>query len=162
MNILETIEGMFEGKVPSPKPAETPAIDAKTLDTMARTLWGEDCGGGVYGMRAVACVIMNRAAHPRWWGTDPLSVCLAPKQFSCWNADSDPKSDHARMLAVTAADPMFVAAQNVAAAALSGQLPDITHSADSYYALTIPAPAWAKPEQHTITIGGQAFYRTEI
>ena len=36
-----------------------------TNDVLARTLWAEARGEGQAGMEAVACVILNRAAHPR-------------------------------------------------------------------------------------------------
>ena len=59
-------------------------MTATAADTLARTLWGEARNQGQCGMAAVAHVVLNRAAHPRWWGHDIISVCRAPEQFSCW------------------------------------------------------------------------------
>ena len=126
-------------------------------DTLARTLWGEARGCGAAGMRHVASVILNRAAHPRWWGHDVASVCLAPEQFSCWNV-GDP--NRAKLLAVTSADPWFSIAQGIAGAALSGGNPDETHGADSYYALSMETPpAWTKSAVHTYSDGWHSFWR---
>jgi hypothetical protein len=41
---------------------------------LARTAWGENRGGGQVGLQSVINVIMNRAAHPGWWGTTPIGV----------------------------------------------------------------------------------------
>ncbi len=133
------------------------AVDPQ--DVVARTIWGEARGDGVDGMTAVACVIMNRAHHPRWWGADPVMVCTKPWQFSCWN-EGDP--NRAKLIAVTDADPQFREALAIAARALADQLPDITHGADSYYALGTPKPDWVWGATETAVIGSQAFYRTEL
>lgn len=126
---------------------------------MARTLWGEARGEGVAGMTAVACVIMNRARHPRWWGNTPDSVCTKPYQFSCWLPD-DP--NRAKLLAVTDTDAQFAEALDITARAIDGLVADVTGNADSYYALGTPQPVWAATAIHTATIGGQAFFRTEL
>ncbi len=128
-------------------------------DIMARTIYGEDRGGGREGMEAVASVILNRAAHPRWWGTDIASVCQKPYQFSCWNAD-DP--NRAKIEAATGADPMFTLALLIAERAIDGKLIDRTDGADSYYAFGTPEPDWAKGLTPTALIGGQRFYRVEL
>jgi len=130
------------------------------LDVLARTLWGEARGAGVTGMKHVASVILNRAAHPRWWGTDVRSVCLKPYQFSCWNAD-DPNLP--KMRAVTVADRNFSDARYIAGQALAGAVVDETGGADSYYALSMPRPpAWAAEAAHTMSDGFHAFWRVEL
>lgn len=133
--------------------ARTPA------DVLARTLWAEARSEGVAGMEAVASVILTRAAHPGWWGHDVMGVCLAPQQFSCWNA-SDPQHDAIR--SVTAADPLFREAQAVAAAALAGTLVDRTHGADSYANLADCHPAWAKGRVPCAVIGHHTFFRLRV
>src|SRR5271168_1942669 len=57
------------------------------VQILARTAWGEDRSGSVLGMQAVINAIMNRVAHPSWWGTSALSVCLMREQFDCWLPD---------------------------------------------------------------------------
>jgi spore germination cell wall hydrolase CwlJ-like protein len=142
----------------SPPPA-APATDPAVLDTFARTIWGEARGEGQPGMEAVACVIRNRVRHPRWWGRDFSSVCLAHSQFSCWNA-GDPNLPKLR--AVTDADPQFKIALKVADAAASGTLVDPTGNADSYFAVGTPEPFWVQHATYTCTIGDHAFYRVEL
>ena len=132
---------------------------ADPVDVLSRTIYGEDRGGGREGMEAVASVILNRAAHPRWWGTDVVSVCLKPAQFSCWNAD-DP--NRAKIEAATGADPAFTIALSVADAAVTGRLLDPTDGADSYFAFGTPEPDWARGLVPTALIGGQRFYRVEL
>ncbi len=136
------------------------AADPMTpLSVVARTLWGEARGDGVPGMHAVANVIGNRVRNPRWWGRDWIGVCTKPWQFSCWN-EGDP--NRAKLLAVTAADPEYAEAIDIARRAIAGELPDITDNADSYYAIGSPAPFWVTSATFTAQIGRQLFYRTEL
>ena len=128
---------------------------ASDIDIMARTIWGEDRGGGALGMEAVAWVIKNRANYPCWWGHDIQSVCKAREQFDCWN-NNDP--NYPKILAVTASTPSFALAQSVAQGVLDGSIPDPTGGAVNYYAKTISAPAWAKGKTATADIGGQLFF----
>lgn len=128
------------------------------VDTLARTMWGEARSCGAPGMRHVASVILNRAAHPAWWGRSVVSVCLQPWQFSCRNGN-DP--NRAKLLAVTAADPDFVLALKIAQQAVNGELLDQTDGADSYYALSMHTPpAWAASAIHTMSDGWHSFFRT--
>jgi hypothetical protein len=127
------------------------------IDTMARTVWGEARGEGVAGMQAVASVILNRAAHPGWRGSDVASCCTHPYQFSCW-LPGDP--NRAKLLAVTADDPQFFQALAIATDALAGMLPDVTGGADSYYATGTPEPIWAVGLTPCAVIGRHQFYRT--
>ena len=61
--------------------------------TIALTLFGEASGESTEGKRAVASVIWTRALLTRARGdTNRLvAVCLAPKQFSCWNDGRRPR-----------------------------------------------------------------------
>jgi hypothetical protein len=108
-------------------------------------------------MQAVMSVVLNRARSGiGWWGNDIRSVCLAREQFSCWNADSPELSE---MRAVTVADEAFSVAMNLAELAVQGILPDNTNGSDSYFAVSIPAPAWAAADKFTVQIGAQRYYR---
>ena len=53
-------------------------------------------------------------------------------------------------------------ALKIAELAMEDDLPDNTRGADSYFAVSIPAPSWAKENEFTIQIGRQRFYRTEL
>jgi hypothetical protein len=126
--------------------------------TVARTIWGEARSGGFAGMRHVACVIANRVKNPGWWGHDFQSVCMAPYQFSCWNAD-DPNRE--KMETVGIDDPWFVQAWQIAKDTVSGRLADQTHGADSYYAHSMAvAPTWAKTAKRVYSDGWHDFYIT--
>ena len=134
-------------------------IDMKDArQVLAATLWGEARGEEDQGMDAVACVVMNRARRPRWWGRTVLECATHPWQFSCW-LKQDP--NRAKMLALTETDPAYAQALAIADLAIKGALVDITHGADSYYAVTTPEPNWAKGLTPVATIGHHAFYRTE-
>jgi N-acetylmuramoyl-L-alanine amidase len=129
-----------------------------TIDTLARTLWGQARGCGAAGMSHVANVILNRADHPSWWGHTIAGVCTQPYQFSCRNI-GDPNRQ--KLLTVTTADPEFVAAMSIAREAVAGRLGDMTNGADSYYALSMSTPpAWAAKAVRTTSDGWHAFYRT--
>ncbi len=131
-----------------------------SVDTLARTLWGEARGCGIGGMSHVANVIVNRADSPRWWGDDITSVCRAPHQFSCWNID-DP--NHDKLLAVGANDREFVEAVSIAWKAIGRKLIDATDGADSYYALSMEEPpAWAERATQTFADGHHVFMRVEL
>lgn len=135
------------------------AAASLAVDTLARTMWGEARGCGAAGMAAVACVVMNRARHGRWWGHTVEEVCLHPYQFSCWNA-RDP--NRAKVLAVGRADIQFCTALDIAQRAVAGLLPDLTAGADSYYALTMPRPpAWAERAAETYRDRWHVFLRLE-
>lgn len=130
----------------------------QSIDTLARTLWGEARGCGATGMRHVANVIVNRAQHPSWWGNNIIAVCLQPYQFSCRNPGD---SNRAKLMAVTMADRDFVIAMDIARQAVAGNLPDETWGADSYFALSMAhPPAWAAKAVKTFSDGWHVFYRT--
>lgn len=135
------------------------AHDEQIADTMARTIWGEARGCGVIAMRGVACVILNRAAHPKWWGSDIVSCCTAPWQFSCWNRN-DPNC--ALCEAVDTSNRWFVIALEIARQAAQGKLRDITNGADHYYALSMKKPpAWASRGTEVYRDGYHAFHQLE-
>lgn len=147
-------------KPKTPRPKRAPAIPAMdTLDVLARTIWAEARSEGDIGMEAVASVILNRAAHPRWWGGDVREVCLAPLQFSCWNL-RDPQHD--RIRSVTEADPLFRKAQDVARRALAGEVEDRTGGADHYFNPAAANPSWARGREASAVIGAHRFLRLEI
>lgn len=129
-----------------------------SVDVLARTGWAENRSGGIEGMQSVINAILNRAAHPCWWGRDVISVCLKPWQFSSWN-ENDP--NRAKLLAITADDPQFSEALKIAARAVLGTLPDLTDGSDSYYAASMETePEWAAKSIFTVELAGQRFYRT--
>ncbi len=145
---------------PAPAAAALPStpVDA---DTLARTLWGEARGEGEAGMRAVAFVVLNRAARRTYWGATVGAVCRKPYQFSCWNA-TDPNLY--KVLTVTPNDPQFRQALDIAVALLAdarGLVPaaDPTGGATHYHARGLPQlPRWAVGHTACARIGRHVFY----
>jgi hypothetical protein len=129
-------------------------------DILARTLWGEARGEPQAGIEAVASVILNRvriaeAKGGYWWGTDVISVCQKPYQFSCWNK-SDPS--YSKLIAVTESNKYFVQCLMFARRALAGQIRDITKGATHYHADYV-SPYWIIGHAPTLTIGRHIFYK---
>jgi spore germination cell wall hydrolase CwlJ-like protein len=129
-----------------------PSVEAiapeDTARVVALTAVGEASNQGYNGMQGVINTVVNRARHPGWWGDTLRDVCLAKEQYDCWMAGPDRE----RMLAIPADDAVYQQALTLAKLAVSDVLPDITGGADSYYAVTIPAPAWASAEGTTFTV----------
>src|ERR1019366_3489695 len=106
-----------------------------SLDTLARTLYGEACGEGEAGMVAVASVILNRIALSEplggrhWYGFDIRSVCRAIGQFSCWLPVNRNRS---KLLEIDDRNPEFRLALAIAADAIAGRIEDTTYSATSF------------------------------
>ncbi|MGF1609740.1 MAG: cell wall hydrolase [Kiloniellales bacterium] len=135
-------------------PGFDPGRASQEVDIVARTIWGEARGEGNRGMQAVANVIANRAARPGWWGSDFISVCMKPYQFSAWNSN-DPNSGKAAR--VTEADAQFRVALDLAGKAVAGVLPDITGGATHYHTHAV-SPGWASSLRKTADIGNHVFY----
>ncbi len=130
-----------------------------SVDVLARTLWGEARGEGAEGMKAVACVILNRVKVAQekgrfWWGNNIIQVCQKPYQFSCWNR-SDP--NFRKLQSVDKEDLYFATALRIARRAVAGVLDDITGDATHYHAANIK-PYWAQGKTPTIMIGHHKFY----
>lgn len=135
---------------------------ASDLAILARTVFGEARGQEFTGQVAVAWTVRNRAARPDRFGKTIAAVCLAPKQFSCWNRD-DPT--FVRMVTVESPDPAYVAALAAAGLVLTERMPDPTLGADHYFTVAAPRegmpwpPAWSRAMKRTVTIGDHVFYK---
>lgn len=137
------------------------------INILARTLYGEARGEGYEGMRAVACVVMNRCKiaedfyekrrhyHPLFGDGSPASACRVPWQFSCWNPD-DPNCDVIQNL--PDGDPIYAQALEIASEAVNGSLTDITNGATYYYAKGSPEPKWAAGKSPCVIIGHHLFF----
>lgn len=120
------------------------------------TLWGEIRGGSKEAKQNVGQVIKNRyvalkAHHPHaTW----REICLAPLQFSCWNADDVNRSkivatnNHFRT-------PSWKECAEVAWELMHGTNPDRVKGAKNYYANSaLQPPKWAeKPAVITLDDG---------
>jgi len=125
-------------------------------EVLAKTLYGENRGGGEEGMHSVANVIVNRSKNPSWWGDDIRSVCLKPAQFSCWNSN-DP--NYEVVINVTTEDAIYTLALDIADQAIGGTLEDITDGATYYFAKSMTHwPKWAIDHTPCADIAGQLFF----
>lgn len=135
-------------------------------DVLALTLDAEARSGGPMSMLAVGGVIRNRAA---WgpWGRSMRAVCLAPRQFSCWNPGTD--RNHVRLVDLAeeiaaGRTPEVLKTAYEIADALAGDVDDLSNGADHYYAPAgmVPpgrVPKWAVNRTPTAHIGGHLFFR---
>lgn len=143
------------------------------MQALICTLFGEAANEPVEGQIAVANVIRNRAAHPRWWGRDIRGVCLAKSQFSCW---WERNQNTARVYALaealirrqdaTSSRTVLSQLHWIAAGVVDGLLIDNTQSADHYLTDWLyrsdKCPAWAKRKPPVARIGAHVFFRLEI
>ncbi|MBN9565445.1 MAG: cell wall hydrolase [Alphaproteobacteria bacterium] len=128
-------------------------------DTIYGEARGEYCrpSGGLPSLIAVANVIMNRVKDPKRFGNTVEEVCLAKKQFSCWN-DSDPNL-LLLSLPTRFKEPIWCVALNVAQKVSDGLWPDLTKGSNHYHSTSITAPEWAAGVKPTIQIGAHIFYK---
>ena len=151
---------------------------AAELEVVARTVWAEARGEDRLGREAVAAVIANRAKlaaryrtkhghnHPLFGDGSLVAACQAHwrdvYQFTCWSP-RDP--NYAKMLAITAANPVYAESLEIAVAAAHGRLDDPTAAATHY--LNIPVtkqlygqlPGWVNSMVQTAEIGDHTFFR---
>lgn len=142
-------------------------LDLETLPDrviVALTIFGEARGEPVEGQIAVGCVIRNRFKaqnnQTAKWG----AICLAPKQFSCFNP-TDPNFAVVQRAASTLLSafppPMLHQAEWLADGILSGAALDVTHGATHYLTRALYAspacPSWAQGKSLTTMIGGHVF-----
>ncbi len=131
-----------------------PQADSDSLDTVARTIFGEARGENRGGRIAVAWVIRNRVSEPGWWGDDYVSVCRKAWQFSCWN-QGDP--NYELLLRVDDSNAVFRECLDVADDVVSGRAPDPTYGATHYHHQAIQ-PTWSVDAEPSVRIGVHVFY----
>lgn len=139
-------------------------------DVMIRTIAGEAGREGEVGQAAVAHVIMNRVADPRW-GDNPAEVSLQLKQFSAWNSGVGGNSLPTNLEEGSAE---YERIGRIVDGVAAGQIPDVTGGATHYYSpkgmaahvaageQTNEVPAWLSRESQArghqnVQIGGHIF-----
>ena len=143
--------------VPVPDPDKPPA-EQTTEMLLAMLLWGEARGEGLIGMRAVAQVVANRVRRGGWFGRGWRDVMLKPYQFSCFLPD-DPQAGWLLKPLAHGSSETWQKCLFVAREALEQRLPDVVDGATHYYAVSIPAPRWAKEMTFVRQLGRHRFYR---
>lgn len=125
-------------------------------EVAALTIWKEARGEPFRDKLGIAYVILNRAAHPRWWGGSVLEVCMKPSQFSCWN-DNDPNY----LLKPDDRDASWHDARYAWELARTGGLPDPTHGADHYHTISVQ-PGWSLGKTPTYIGRRTKFFKLEL
>jgi conjugal transfer mating pair stabilization protein TraG len=107
----------------------TPQLSNYDRDVMIRTIAGEAGRESDAGQAAVAHVIMNRVADPRW-GDNPAEVSLQMKQFSAWNSGVGGNSLPTNLEEGSAE---YERIGRIVDGVAAGQIPDVTGGATHYY-----------------------------
>lgn len=115
---------------------------------LALTLLAEARGEGVRGMEAVAMVIKQRMTNR---SQTAKQVCLAPKQFSCWNGRSRAELEYL-WRSPAAPDAIGVVRR------FDELDPAAIDYADHYCTVRI-TPYWALDQQPVAVIGNHKFFR---
>lgn len=137
-------------------------LDFTTLsdeDYLWLTLWGEARGEQDGAKLAVACVIRNRVHDPKCrWGRDYRTVCLAPKQFSCWNVN-DPNY---KRLIHQEFDESAASCKIIATGVYTELVKDVTDGCNHYCTRKLyetAPPSWAKGREPDKEFGSQVFFK---
>lgn len=125
-------------------PVQKFTVSVSAREIVAATLILEAGGEGQIGMEAVREVINNRAGKNK----TEISVCLARKQFSCWN-NITPE----RGIYIAKKHPKW----NLALSIVNGRT-NHTKGATHYHAHSV-SPSWAKKLHKTVTIKNHTFYK---
>lgn len=124
------------------------------LLALAGTLYGEIRGGTPEQRQNIAQVILNRHTQS---GMSVKDVCLARKQFSCWNLDN---VNRGKILYADRLDPKnWAIALDAAHAALSGANPNRIKDCTHYFAASMSSvPWWCKPGYYVILNDGASIF----
>ena len=131
----------------------------ENLKILALTLYGEARGEPIEGIIAVGCVIRNRVILNK---KTYKEICLAPKQFSCWN-ESDP--NYLKLLDLENASEnsygfAFKQCIFIAKGIISGELLNNISSARHYMTTNLylnNKPSWADGMNITSIKGNHTF-----
>jgi spore germination cell wall hydrolase CwlJ-like protein len=149
MRLLQAVVAAQLGTAPAP------SDNIEEVTCLAQNIWFEARGSSVDDQLAVAHVVLNRVADPRY----PDEVCEVvwqPKQFS-WTHDG--LSDRVRF-ANSIDRRVWKELVQVAIGAISGRLEDPTGGATHYHADYVQ-PYWAGSMNLLIRIDDHLYYTTE-
>lgn len=142
----------------------TPITQLSDLEILTLTLIGESRGEPIEGIVAVGCVIRNRTLAQKKTYDE---ICLAPKQFSCWN-ENDPNRvlleelGSEMMLGSNFTVPSYIQCQYIARGIFENKILDNVHGALNYMTLELwnsrNRPSWARNVNFAISKGNQIFF----
>jgi spore germination cell wall hydrolase CwlJ-like protein len=121
------------------------------------TVWREARGASPECQAAVTYSILNRAAHPAWWGKSLYDVITAKWQYSSIAAPGDLQL----WMYPKLTDPSFIAVCRIVDNAISGNIPNPAPGADSYFDQSIAPPKWATDNKLVAHIGRIKFYNLD-
>jgi len=126
------------------------------LKILAKTIYGEARGElnpfGLAPLIAVGNVVINRVRKK--FEKSITDVCLAPRQFSCWNHD-DPNYEKIKNLDESSS--LFKTYLEIARNLIEGSWPDLTDGCDHYHARYVK-PFWAGMLTPKRVFGNHLFY----
>lgn len=121
---------------------------------LALTMWREARGESKECKVAVAWSILNRVARGGWWGDRVDKVIRKKWQYSSMTAPGDPNL----VAWPDLDDPSFVDCATIAYDVLHNAIANPVPGADSYFDISIQAPAWTKDARLVAQIGRIIFY----
>lgn len=131
--------------------------DCYEASLLALVVYKEARGEILQAQIAVAYSILNRVAHPGWWGSSLSAVIGKKWQYSSMTAPGDPQLG----LFPKRGDGAFDQCMNVAGMVLNNQVANPVPGADSYYDTSIAPPAWATPDSFVKQIGKLIFHNVD-
>jgi N-acetylmuramoyl-L-alanine amidase len=129
---------------------------------LAFVLWREARAEPKDGKIALVHSIMNRVAHPKWWGASISEVVTKPWQYSSMTDPHDPQ-----LIKYPGIDDAWIECMDVAMGVYDGRYPNPIPTADSYYATSMDdagnPPKWASSASVKFVgqIGHHKFYDTD-
>lgn len=120
------------------------------LLVIAATLMAEAGGEDLAGKQAVASVILYRTAN-----SNPTDVCLAPKQFSCWNGGEDAMIQRIRAW-VREDSTAWTDCLRLARHMIVGTFKPTIH-ANHYFNPDLASPSWGPLMSNQVKIGRHIF-----
>lgn len=132
-------------------------------DALTLTIWGEARGEPIEGKLGVAAVMRNRFLTHYRGAQSYVDVCTAHAQFSAWTDEAAQMQQEEDILTgdptlAHHSDPALRLCWEIAKATIAGALPDPTHGANHYYAVSIPSPSWATGVSPMASLGQHRFF----
>ncbi len=141
-----------------PRPIDRPLTQyIADVFFLALTVWREARGESYEGKLAVACSILNRVQRPSWWGDSVQSVVTKKWQYSSLTDPHDPQLT----TWPAESDVRWQESMQIAVDVMNGQVGNPVPGADSYFAVSIPAPKWATEDRFVRQIGAHRFYNLD-